>query len=245
MKTTEQTTLQAFLIALAQLETPLSEEVTQDIHEIAVDLETNKTNTSATLAKIPSVVNQDSQLNQLYQTARLNLKSQYQAQERDKFDVASFGINSASTLSLDNTSSIENIALEILRSHNFQAKAQQIVDKLQDSQDAFIKTLEMALSATKAKADIKALNVLEALEFRPLTVENLAYSLEIDQEQVERTVQRLWQERKIDTTRGNTLHKILPFLRSPKQPCKIDPANTYLTLTSLGYFHLHPVIQVA
>ena len=245
MKTTEQTTLQAFLIALAQLETPLSEDVTQDVHEIADDLETNKTNPSATLAKLPSVVNQDSHLNQLSQTARLNLKSQYQAQERDKFAVANFGNNSTSTLSLDNTSSIENIALEILRSNNFQAKAQQIVDKLQDSQDAFIKTLQMALSVTKTKADIKALNVLEALEFRPLTVENLAYSLEINQEQVYRIVQRLWQERKIDTTRGNTLYKILPFLRSPKQSCKIDPANTYLTLTSLGYFHLHPIIQVA
>lgn len=245
MKTTEQTTLQAFLIALAQLETPLSEEVTQDIHEIAVDLETNKTNTSATLVKISSVVDKDSQLSQLYQTARLNLTSQYQSQERDKFAVGSFGINSASTLSLENTASIANIAQEILRSNNFQAKAQQIVDKLQDSQDTFIKTLQMALSVTNAKADIKALNVLESLEFRPLTVENLAYSLEINQEQVYRIVQRLWQERKIDTTRGSTLYKIIPFLRSPKQPCKIDPANTYLTLTSLGYFHLHPVIKVA
>lgn len=245
MKTTEQTTLQAFLLALAQLETPLPEEVTQDIHQIAVNLETDS---SATLAKIPSVVNKDPQLNQLYQTARLSLQSQYQVQERDKFavaSVASFGVNPPSTLSLENTASIKNIALEILRSNNFQAKAQQIVDKLQDTPDAFIKTLQTALSITNIKADAKVVKVLEALEFRPLTVENLAYSLEIHQEQAYRIVQRLWQERKIDTTRGNTLYKILPFLRSQQQTCTIDPVNTYLTLTSLGYFHLHPVIKVS
>ena len=239
LKPSEQKTLQAFLIALAQLETPLAEELQQDIQEIAANLETQP---DEALAKIPSVVAKDSQLSHHYQTARLNLTRQYQAQERDKFAVYSFA--NTSTLSLENNASLADIAIEMLSSHNFQATAKQIVEQLKAREDSFIKALKMALTVADAKADIKALSVLQALEYRPLTVETLAYALEMNQEEVYQIVQNLWQERKIDTTRSSTLHKILPFLRSKKQPC-IDNTSTYLSLTSLGYFYLHPVIQVA
>ena len=237
LRPSETTTLQALLIALAQVETPLSQELKQEVQEIARNLESDS---STAISKISTLVEKDTQLNDTYQTARLNLQRQYQAQERDKF-----AINGSGTLSLEEITSLEDIAYKILYSNDFLATAQQIVKKLQDSQDSFIKTLQMAVSVAQAKVDIKTFSILEALEFRPLTVENLAYGLEMDQEEIYQIVQRLWQERKIDTTNGSTLRKILPFLRSKNQPCKIEPTTTYLTLTSLGYFHLHPVIKVA
>ena len=183
LKSSEKTTLQALLIALAQVETSLSEGLRQEIQEIARDLESNSSNA---ISKISTLVEKDKQLSKLYQTARLNLLRQYQAQERDKF-----GINVADTLSLKDAGFLENIAYQILYSNNFLATAQQIVQKLQNSQDSFIKTLQMAVSVAKAKADLKAISILEALEFRPLTVENLAYSLEMDREQIYQIVQRL------------------------------------------------------
>ncbi|MGK7899345.1 MAG: hypothetical protein AB4372_38460 [Xenococcus sp. (in: cyanobacteria)] len=237
MKIIEQTTLQALLIALARVDTPLSQELKQEIQELAHDLAKNSSNA---ISKIESLVKKDNQLSEHYQTARDNLQRQYQAQERDKF-----GINGSGTLSVEDITSLEDIAYKILYSNDFLATAQKIVQKLQKSQDSFIKTLQMAVSVAQAKVDIKTYSILEALEFRPLTVENLTYGLEMDQEEIYQIVQRLWQERKIDTTNGSTLHKILPFLRSKNQPCKINPTTTYLTLTSLGYFYLHPVIKVA
>ena len=237
MKPTEQTTLQAFLIALAQLETPLSEELKPEIQRIADDLERNG---SAAIAKVDSLVKQDSQLSEFYQKARLNLQRQYQAKERDKFS-----LNSSVALSLDQTSSLEDIAYKILYSNDFLATAQQIVKKFQNSQDSFIKTLQMAVSVAQAKADLKTISILKALDFRPLTVETLAYRLEMDEEQTYQIVQRLWQERKIDSLHESTLRKIFPFLIPKNQFSKIDPINTYLTLTALGYFYLHPIIEVA
>ena len=237
MKIIEQTTLQALLIALTQVETPLAQELKQEIHEIALDLESNS---STAISKIATLVEKDEQLSKLYQTARLNLQRQYQAQERDKLR-----INDSGTLSIEDITSLEDMAYKILYSNNFLATAQQIVQKLQNSQDSFIKTLQMAVSVAKAKADLKTISILEDLEFRPLTVENLAYSLEMNREEIHQIVQRLWQERKIDTTKGSILRKILPFLRPKNQSCKIEPTTTYLTLTSLGYFYLHPIIEVA
>ena len=237
MKIIEQTTLQALLIALARVETPLSAGLKHEIQELAHDLANNS---SDAISKISTLVKKDSQLNDLYQTARLNLQKQYQAQERDKF-----GISVASTLSLDDAGFLENIAYQILYSNDFQVAIQEIVKRFHNSKDSFLNTLQMASSVAQAKADLKAISILEALEFRPLTVENLAYGLEMDQEQTYQIVKRLWQERKIDTIQGSTLRKILPFLRPKNQSCKIEPTTTYLTLTSLGYFYLHPVIKVA
>ena len=237
LKPSEKTTLQALLIALAQVETPLSQELKQEVQEIADHLESSSSNA---ISKISTLVEKDEQLSKLYQTADLNLQRQYQAQERDKFS-----IDGSATLSLEEVKSLENIAYKILYSNDFLGTAQQIVQKLRNSQDSFINTLQMAVSVAQAKADLKTISILEALEFRPLTVENLAYSLEMTQEQTYQIVQRLWQERKIDSIQGSTLRKILPFLRPKNQSCKIEPTTTYLTLTSLGYFYLHPVIKVA
>ncbi len=151
LKSSEKTTLQALLIALAQVENSLSEGLRQEIQEIARDLESNSSNA---ISKISTLVEKDKQLSKLYQTARLNLLRQYQAQERDKF-----GINIADTLSLKDAGFLENIAYQILYSNNFLATAQQIVQKLQNSQDSFIKTLQMAVSVAKAKADLKAISI--------------------------------------------------------------------------------------
>ncbi|ELS00852.1 hypothetical protein Xen7305DRAFT_00005530 [Xenococcus sp. PCC 7305] len=237
MNIIEQTTLQAFLIALTQVETPLPQQLKQEVQAIAGDLASNP---SHAISKIAPLVEKNPQFSKFYQTARSNLQRQYRSQERDKFS-----INGGGSLALEESRSLEDIAYKILYSNDFLATAQQMVEKMQGSQDSFVKTLQTAVSDAQAKADLKTISILKALELRPLTVENLAYRLEMDEEQTYQIVKRLWQERKIDSLHESTLRKIFPFLIPRNQSSKIDPTNTYLTTTSLGYFYLHPIIEVA
>ncbi len=230
MKPTEQTTLQALLIALAQLETTLPEDLQQDIRQIGDDLEKQS---SAALSTIPQLVEKHSQLNHLYQTARSNLQREYQTQERDKLEISASG-----------TLALEPMAIAMLTADDFQATAKQIVKKVKDSKDSFVKALQAAVSVAQAKADLKAVSVLKALEFRPLTIENLAYGLEMSPDQARQIIQRLWQEGKINTTKAGILGTIFPFLRPKKRPSHISDATTYFTLTSCSYFDLHPVINL-
>ncbi|VEP12083.1 conserved hypothetical protein [Hyella patelloides LEGE 07179] len=231
MTPTEQTTLQAFLIALAQLETTLLEDLQQDIRQIGDDL--NKQPTVA-FDKIPELVTKHAQLNDLYKTARLNLQREYQTQQRDKLEI-----------SVSGKLALEPMAITMLTADDFQATAKQLVTRVKDSKDAFFKTLQAAVSVTQAKADLKAFSVLKALEFRPLTIENLAYALEMSPDQARQIIQRLWQEGKINTTKAGIFGTIFPFLRPKKRPSQIHDSNTYFTLTSFGYFDLHPVIKVS
>ncbi len=75
MTPAQKTTLQALLIALAQLETTLLEDLRQDIRQIGDDLEEQPT---VALDKIPQLVTKHPQLNDLYKTARSNLQNEYQ-----------------------------------------------------------------------------------------------------------------------------------------------------------------------
>ena len=236
MTPAQKTTLQALLIALAQLETTLPEDLQQDIRQIGDDL--NKQPTVA-LNRIPQLVTKHPQLNDLYKTARSNLQREYQTQQRDKLEI----ISASGTLAL------EPIAISILTADDPQDTAKQIFKQIfkrvKDSKDLFSNAFQTALSLAQAKADLKAFSVLKALELRPLTIENLAYALEMSPEQTRQIIQRLWQEGKINTTKAGIVSTIFPFLRPKKRPSQINDSNIYFTLTSLGYFDLHPVIKVS
>lgn len=237
MNSIEQITLQALLIALAQLETSLPENLQKNISQIGDDLEKNSTHA---LDRIPELLTKHPQLRDLYETARLNLQREYQTQERDKFKGRpKLEISVAGALAL------EPMAIKLLTANDFQATAKQLVTKVKDSKDTFLKQFQEAVSLTQAKANLKAFSVLKALEFRPLTIENLAYALEISPEQARQIIQRLWQEGKINTTKAGIFGTIFPFLRPKKRPSQIHDSNTYFTLTSLGYFDLHPIIKVS
>ena len=231
MKPSEQTTLQALLISLAQLETTLPEDLQQDIRQLGDDLEKQP---SDSINRIPQLLEKNPQLNDLYKAARLNLHREYQTQQRDKLEI-----------SVSGTLALEPMAITLLTADDFQATAKQLVKRVKDSKDSFLKALHAAVSVTQAKADLKAFSVLKALEFRPLTIENLAYALEMSPDQARQIIQRLWQEGKINTTKAGIFGTIFPFLRPKKRPSQIHDSNTYLTLTSLGYFDLHPVIKVS
>ena len=113
----EKTTLQALLIALAQLETTLPEDLQQDISQIGDDLKKQSTNA---LDTIPELVTKHPQLRDLYKTACLNLQKEYQTQQRDKLEI----ISASGTLAL------EPMAIAMLTADDFQATAKQLVTRV-------------------------------------------------------------------------------------------------------------------
>jgi hypothetical protein len=158
MTPTEQTTLEAFLLALLQLDVPLSLDLQDKVRQIGRDLKAAPT---AAIAEILKLVQQHSQLAELYQTARLTLQEQYQTQERDK--LLWDGSGSA-------TLSFADFAGQMLTAEDFPAAMKQWVGRVSKRENPAIDAWKMAV----ARIELQAFSVLEALEFHPLTMENLA-----------------------------------------------------------------------
>ncbi len=105
LKPSEEKTLQAFLVALTQLDRPLSPDLQQTLHQLGNDLAAQH---SDAIAQLPAIASQDPALNSLYETARLDLQKRYQSQERAKgavlpIDSPGFKLN------------LENLASQIFR----------------------------------------------------------------------------------------------------------------------------------
>lgn len=107
-------------------------------------------------------------------------------------------------------------------------------EKLKPSDDELISNDDSGV-----KDDIQALRVLER---RPLTVAHLKYALGLPTEKVHQVVKRLWNKGYIDDSTANIFRKIIPSSKRRENLASIDQ-TTYFTLTSKGYFHLHPVIS--
>ncbi len=235
MKATEAITLQAFLIALSQLDTALPGDLQQKIQQIGHTLAHDKT---SAIAEIRDLVKKHAQLNRLYEAARITLQKQYQTQERDKWQEREWIVSESGSLAL------ESIAVPILTADDFTIAAKELLKKLKVGKDFIDKIFLDSLQKAVSLADIRTISVLEALEFRPLTIENLAYRLEMPIEQSCGIVQRLWNSGYIDMTTGGILRKIFPIFKSKKPASQIADSAAYFTLTSKGYFHLHPVITL-
>jgi hypothetical protein len=102
--------------------------------------------------------------------------------------------------------------------------------------------------------NIDELRVLNALERRPLTVENLAHTLGCPIQDMHETVERLWQKGFIDTTKATStqegaqvrwiLNQIVPWGPPPMATETYSNSKTYFILTSKGHLRLHPILSV-
>lgn len=226
MTPTQQTTLKAFLIAVSQLETPISNELKQAIHQIGEEL---KRSEDRAIDLISEIVTQDSHLEKAYQEARLILQEQYRSQERDKQTI----------FNLDNLSLTE-IAETIFSADDFRLASQNFLNQVQNTKDAFLKIWQVTLSISESKENLLVFSVLKALDENPLTIEDLAYKTSLPKTKVMQIVKKLWNEGKIYTLTGGILSKFFPVLIDKS---KFNP-DAYFVLTSVGYFDLHPVIKI-
>lgn len=97
------------------------------------------------------------------------------------------------------------------------------------------------------------IQILKALERRPLTVENLAHALGCSVDNMRETVQRLWTRGYIETTHTLSttpmemgrwlLAQILPLRRHKQIQCVPSTSQTYFLLTFKGHLRLYPILS--
>ncbi|MEM8639136.1 MAG: hypothetical protein AAGG51_10025 [Cyanobacteria bacterium P01_G01_bin.54] len=251
MNPAEQTTLKAFVLAVAQLEPPIAPDVNAVLTTVNQDL---KIQPDRALSTINHMVEHHEQLGGLFHNARQELKQHQSSQERDKFlmtqtfgpmqkmSILSTTLSPATSQSTSPTLQQQMATMKqplCKLSTEFSEIVQSLDQQITDTKDAFWPLLRMKFLVWMGKDQLLDFSILSAIEHRPLTTKDLAYRLEVSFERVECLVQRLWQEGKIDTMESSLWQKMLPFFRSRKQP----HPDTYWMLTSMGHFRLHPIIS--
>lgn len=87
--------------------------------------------------------------------------------------------------------------------------------------------------------------ILTLLERQPLTIENLAESVESSIDEVGTVIIKLFEKGDIDRVESGILYKIFPDLFwNTRRQVQISNSDTHLTLTLKGYFRLHPLISI-
>ena len=227
MKLAEEKTLKAFWLALAELEEPWPPAVEKARNAIGDSLA--RQDEAAATEQIEAIVAQCDRLNQLYREARASLTSSYHSQERAKSS------NGTQAVAIE-----QPVLKKLASAPNFQTAVQETVRHAQRQSDPFLEALALNHSLRKGREQVNCTAILEALEFRPLAVEELAKKLELPYEQTEKLVRQLWQAGKVEKFTSSPFYKIVPLFRNQRQ---FTP-SARLTLTLRGYFHLHPVISL-
>lgn len=229
--------LQAFLLALAQLDVTLPKDLHQQVQMIGMALANQPTglNEANLVAQIDAVLEQHSGLRQLYDQSYQQLIQHYRAQQ----SWTGSGSNSVEPL-------IQEMAVPILIADDFPKAVRQVLKQTKPLTDiphggrVFPLSLQQAVETGAAKEIV----VLKALEKRPLTVKGLVHVAGLSLDQSWTIVRALWQKGYIDRVTNSIIHKIFPMLQDRERTCRSIDAETYLTLTARGYFHLHPVISL-
>ncbi|MBD2090517.1 hypothetical protein H6F67_11700 [Microcoleus sp. FACHB-1515] len=235
MKPNEALTLEAFLVALAQLDTSLPSDLLLGLRQVGEALAQRK---AEAIDTIDTLVRRHSLLQRLYELACVTIQHYWFDDLRRLAAVP--GANDV----------LEDFAAQVLATDDPQLTAQvQIERAAQREQPANLLDRMMQLLAKVADAiDTQTTALLRALERRPLTVENLCYVLQLSADQVRALVQYLLNAGYIGSTRSSIIRKLfLPWGRLNQaatlstQQVTYDTPD-YLTLTAKGHFHLHPFV---
>lgn len=223
--------LQAFLLALSQLDVALSQELHQAIQRIGVALASDQTNVDP---QIEAVLQQHYRLRELYEEAYEKLRQQPPEQQQ-----ATLGPDYLPLLT-------HEMAVPILVAEDFPDAAREVVKQAQQAPNLpyAARWFSLSLQGAVETGEAKTLAVLKALEKRPLPVKGLVYVVGLTMDQVWLIVQSLWQKGYIDRVTANIIYKIFPMLKDRQTSSQSIDDDTYLTLTAKGHFYLHPVVSV-
>jgi hypothetical protein len=236
MKPTEALSLQAFLVALSEIDITLPTDFKQAIHQVGYGLAQHQ---RGSIEAIWNLVERHALLHQLYDLAWLVLQKQYQNHEYTQ-QLLSRDLPERAALAL------ETMAAQVFTTEDPQIAAQaQIRTRPLPEPEPGYEELRLFLESlyrAAAAIETQAAALLRALERQPLTIENLCYALQLSADQVKALVQYLWNAGYIAQTTGSVLDKLFPrWGRRPFQVAKID-SPSYFTLTAKGHFHLHPIV---
>jgi hypothetical protein len=161
------------------------------------------------------LVSQTEDLDRMYTLALTDLRQSYQTQERAK----------SAVLTADSNGMLNGLG------------------SILDDVTATLKQIQLKAVATQATQD--QLKILRALETHSLTLEDLMYRTGLSLPIVQSLVQRLRKQGYIDLLSAPLLHWIFPGLKPTSDRQQPIQQDDFLSLTVAGYFHLHPLIQVA
>ena len=245
LDTIDQRNLEALLLTLACWNRPLPTELHSQIKEISSQLDSNQNAVSDILNLLES---QDTLIDQ-YETTRAKLKKKEDSQERSKRPVGGVaspnGLNGFNDFISDDRFLIQ-LAVPILTSDNFSATAQRLVRQpvwqaqaQQASEDihAFFQTLKSSVT----ELDSLSVRLLEILDRDVFTPSSLAYRVDLPEEFIRPTLEKLWHQNYVRPLSTSILGNLFGPLNifTPKQG-SLPSEDHYLGLTAKGYYSLHP-----
>lgn len=236
--TTNERTLEACILALSRWKDPLPPDLRSKIQAAGHQL----TQDESAVGELRNLLKQHGDLGTAYEDSRRELYKRYSARERSK-SAAVLQNGSASSGNL-----IVDLATSILTADNFSSTARQLV--LQPNWQAQIKTASedtqtffKTLEETVTRLDPLSEKLLEILDKDAFMPDDLAYRVELSEEQINPKLERLWREGYIHTlskTAIGNLWRSLNLFTSKEGP--FGPDN-YFALTAKGYFYLHPFLR--
>jgi hypothetical protein len=221
--------LQAFSLALSNLDVELPAPMRREIQQVGNAVE--RRNTEAAAEAVLHLVKQSDRLHHRYQSEYDHLNQQ--DSQRSKFLTQ----NGNGTAAL----SWRDPVAEILSADDFHAAAKQFLRRQhrQKSQNPEISAFAIALQKNIQTTEAHRLDLLQTLDQQILTVEDLAFAIDLPLEQALTLVQNLWQEGYIYPSQNSILNMFFPTPRKTK--LEVSPGDCF-SLTAKGYFHLHPFI---
>jgi hypothetical protein len=220
MNTLEQLSLEAFQLALSRLEEPLPEALAQQVQYFSENWEAN-------IGELRTLTEQFEPLKIQYQAARLELQSQ--SADRKQYIPNGFQTNSGGNgLRLSGDIIIGNI----IQARSESPRSSSDPSHPQDSSPNTLPSIPFAQE-----------KILKTLEKSHLTAQELIYTINQPPEYTEGILRKLWEKGYIDQLSTPLPYILFPSLRSSEYHNTFPSADTMLTLTTRGYFHLYPLIK--
>lgn len=230
--------LQAFLVALAQLDTALPPALQGAIRELGDRIPTDPI---GAIAQIPGIVSQHPRLQELYDQTHADLRRRLVTQERSL-------VNALSTGAPPSGATWSGAVASTLTAGNPVTAARSMVkrfvaERAPARREDDLRALLLPLYRTAHRIDAQERTILATLEYHPSTILDLSFAVGMSVEQVQGIVAALWEGGYVDVTPGQLWHRVFPFLkRSRPNVARVD-LETYFSLTMRGHFRLHPLIQ--
>ncbi|MBE9181678.1 hypothetical protein IQ268_24235 [Oculatella sp. LEGE 06141] len=231
-------TLQAFSLARLQLNGTLPAELQQAIHQLGDAIANHEPGVAE---RVRTLVEQNPCFRGRYEEAYKRLQQHYQNQSQGRVNTLSLVTRSESI-----RVSWEGLVVKLLTADDPQTIAQQVfkvrrsrpdLRQLSDIPPAFLTSLQQEL----ADLDCKELTVLKALERQLLTVEDLAYGVDMPIDDARIVLQSLWNKGYIDVKRNGLLDRIASLFKSNTDHQPVTDSTSF-NLTAKGHYRLHPLV---
>jgi inorganic triphosphatase YgiF len=241
MRATEALTLEACLLALSRYDDSLPAHLSAQIQTVGPKLITEQT---AAIQKFRDLILGYPPLVPFYESARSQLSAQYNEQERAKSSLSAATLTNGSAI-LSSPLSLIDIAAHMLNGPDFRTNIQRLVSRpqwhksLKGSDQTLIDFAE-TLQAAATQLPHSKVMILRRLDQDIFSIQNLAYVLEIPLERAQNLVKSLWNERYIRPTADSFWEQLWLSWQGAPPLQDLPKPNEELTLTTKGYFYLHP-----